>query len=128
MSRIVISPKNIHKPTTYYSHAVQLDDVVYTAGQAPHVFNGDVWPMNDPEGQVKCTFENMQLILNAAELTFEEIVRLNVFVRNREVISHFWKVAHSYLGENLPAVTISVVRGLAGPDYLLEFDAIVSKL
>ena len=51
MSRIVISPENVHKPTTYYSHAVQLDDVVYTAGQAPHVFNGDVWPRMTRKGK-----------------------------------------------------------------------------
>lgn len=128
MSRIMISPDNVHKPTTYYSHAVQLEDVVYTAGQAPHVFNGDVWPKTDPEGQVKCTFENMKLILNASGSKFEEIVRLNVFVLNRDVIPYFWKVAKTYLCENQPAVTISVVRGLAGPDYLLEFDAIISKI
>lgn len=127
MSRIVISPDNVHKPTTYYSHAVQLEDVVYTAGQAPHVFNGDVWPTHDPEGQVRCTFENLKLVLNASDLKFEDIVRLNVFVRNREVIPHFWHVAKTYLGNNQPAVMISVVRGLAGPDYLLECDAIVAR-
>lgn len=127
MNRIEISPENVHKPTTYYSHAVHLDDIVYTAGQAPHVYNGDVWPKSDPEGQVKCTFENMKLVLDASHTKFTDIVRLNVLLRNSNMIPYFWKVAKDYLGENYPAVTIAIVRGLAGPDYLLEFDAIVCK-
>jgi enamine deaminase RidA (YjgF/YER057c/UK114 family) len=125
MHREVITPDTVHKPTTYYSHAVRVNDVIYTAGQAPHTFSGEVWPMTDPEGQVRCAFENMVAVLKASRAEFRDIVRLTVLVRNSQVIPAFWKVARTYLGENTPAVTMAVVKGLAGPEYLLEFDAIV---
>lgn len=127
MNREIISPETVHKPTTYYSHAVRIGDIVYTAGQAPHVFSGEVWPKTDPEGQVRCAFENMVAVLKASNANFGDIVRMNVLVRAAEVIPVFWKVAREYLGNTQPAVTMAVVKGLAGPDYLLEFEAIVSR-
>lgn len=125
MRREVITPDTVHKPTTYYSHAVRVNDVIYTAGQAPHVFSGEVWPMSDAEGQVRCAFENLAAVLKASKVEFKDIVRMTVLVRNTQVIPAFWKVARAYLGENTPAVTVAVVKGLAGTEYLLEVDAIL---
>ena len=127
MKREIISPSTLHKPTTFYSHAIRIDDLIYTSGQAPHVFSGEVWPMSDPEGQARCAFTNMSKVLNASNAQFKDIVRMTVLVRHSDVIPVFWKVAKEYLGDNTPSVTMAVVKGLAGREYLLEFDAILTQ-
>jgi 2-iminobutanoate/2-iminopropanoate deaminase len=122
--RKVISPDTVHKPTTVYSHAVVIGNTVYTAGQAPHTLNGDVWPRSDPTGQVRLVFENLTRVLEASNVGLENIIRLTIFVRSMDVITQVWSIATEYLGDNKPAVTIAIVEGLAGTEYLLELDAV----
>lgn len=127
MPRQILSPDSVHKPTTYYSHAVVLDDVVYLAGQAPHDISGAVWDPADPAGQVRRVFENAQEVLAAAGATFADVVRMTALVRRADVLPILWEVAAEYLGDHRPAITAAVVDGLAGADYLLEIDAIAVK-
>lgn len=126
MPRKILSPPTVHKPTTYYSHAIAFEEVVYLAGQAPHDLTGAVIPPENPEGQVRQVFENMKAVLEAAEADFGQVARMSVLVRRADIFPIFWKVARQYLGEHCPAVTAAVVKGLAGADYLVEIDAIVA--
>jgi 2-iminobutanoate/2-iminopropanoate deaminase len=127
MTRKILRPDTVHKPTTVYSHAMVIGDTIYTAGQAPHNLAGEVWPPSDPEGQVRRVFDNLGLVLEAAGVGFDAIDRMSVFVRTPEVLSHVWAIAPHYLGGNQPAITMAVVDGLAGPEYLLEVDAIAHR-
>lgn len=128
MPRQVLSPDTVHKPTTYYSHAVWVDEVVYLAGQAPHDVTGAVWDPADPAGQVRRVFENMAEVLRAAGAGFEDVVRLTILLRRADLATVVWQVAPDFLGHHRPAVTLAVVDGLAGQDYLLEMDAIAVKV
>ena len=127
MPREILSPETVHKPTTYYSHAIVVDDVVYLAGQAPHDISGAVRSLNDIQGQVQQVFENMANVLDAAGATFADVVHMKILLRSAEVLNTVWQVSDAYFGEQRPAVSIAVVDGLAGKDYLLEFDAIAVK-
>jgi 2-iminobutanoate/2-iminopropanoate deaminase len=127
MSRKVLFPDTVHKPTTYYSHAIVIDNIIYLAGQAPHDFSGVVWPPADPAGQVRRVFENMYEVLKAAGATFDDVVRMSVLVRRADLFPLIWQVAKEYLADHKPAITGVVVSGLAGADYLLEIDAIAVK-
>lgn len=124
MARQVLSPDTVHKPTTYYSHAVVVQNVVYLAGQAPHDATGAVWDPSDPAGQVRRVFENMAEVLKAAQAGFGDVVRLTILVRRADLVEVVWQVAREYLDLHRPAVTIATVDGLAGRDYLLEMDAV----
>lgn len=127
MPRLVLSPDTVHKPTTYYSHGIVIDNVVYLAGQAPHDITGAVWTTADPPGQVRRVFENMSEVLKAAGASFDDVVRMIVLVRRTELFPLIWQVAKDYLGDHKPAITGAVVEGLAGVDYLLEIDTIAVK-
>lgn len=127
MPRKILSPDTVHKPTTYYSHAVVVDDVVYLAGQAPHDLSGDVWDTSDPIGQVRHAFENMGRVLEAAGASFADVVRMSILLRRDDVLNAVWVLSQDYLGDHRPAMTVAVVDGLAHKDYLLEFDAIAVK-
>lgn len=127
MPRQMLSPETVHKPTTYYSHGIVIDNVVYLAGQAPHDVSGAVWPSSDPTGQVRYVFENISEVLKAAGATFNDIVRMTVLVRHPDLFPLVWQMAEDYLGDHKPAITGAVVEGLAGADYLLEIDTIAVK-
>lgn len=124
MARQILSPDTVHKPTTYYSHAVVVHNVVYLAGQAPHDATGAVWDPSDPAGQVRQVFENMAEVLRAAGAGFDDVVRLTILLRRTDLIEIVWQVAGEYLAAFRPAVTVATVDGLAGRDYLLEMDAV----
>lgn len=124
MARQVLSPDTVHKPTTYYSHAVVVENVIYLAGQAPHDATGAVWDPADPAGQVRQVFENMAEVLTAARAGFGDVVRLTILLRRTDLIGVVWQVAGEYLAGLRPAITVAVVDGLAGRDYLLEMDAV----
>jgi len=127
MTREIISPAHIHKPTTYYSHAIVIDDTIYLAGQAPHDTDGSVWPPDDPAGQVRRVYENMLAVLRAAGVGYSEVVRMSVLVRRPDILPLVYNIAAEYLGSHRPAMTTAVVSGLAGADYLLEMDAIAVR-
>jgi 2-iminobutanoate/2-iminopropanoate deaminase len=122
--RRIVSAAGVHQPTTYYSHAAVADGTVYTAGQAPHATDGSVVDPGDPRAQVRQVWDNMQKVLAAAGLTTNDIVRLCVFLRSRELIPVFWEIAGEYLGMTHPAATVAVVPGLADNRYLLEMEAV----
>ncbi len=119
-----ISVPSIHRPTTYYSHAIVVDGWVYTAGQAPHRPDGSVWEPSDPEGQIRQVWENMREVLEAAGSNPENILRLVVLLKDRDLVPLFWKVSSDYLGTCRPATSLAVVKGMADTRYLIEMEAI----
>ena len=127
MARQILTPEKVHKPTTFYSHAAVIHDVVYSAGQAPHDEAGVVWPMSDIPGQVRQALENLKVVLHAGGAEFSDIAKMTLFARTSEVIPIFWEIIKDYLTDNQPAITVSVVSGLAGSQYMLEVEAIAVK-
>jgi 2-iminobutanoate/2-iminopropanoate deaminase len=127
MTAHVVSPDTVHKPTTYYSHAMVTKGMVYTAGQAPHDLHGKVLPPSDSRMQIRQVFENMRAVLTASYSSFDNVVQIRIFLRERDILHEFWQIAREYFHDNHPAVTISVVDGLAGSDYLLEMDVIAVR-
>ena len=127
MKRQVLTPLTVHKPTTYYSHAVVFEDVIYSAGQAPHDIDGVVIPPEDVSGQIRQALENLKAVLSAGGSELSDILRLTLLVRRADVLPVFWQVAEDYFKGNAPAVTAAVVKGLAGTEYLLEVEAIAAR-
>lgn len=124
--RRVISVPTIHRPTTYYSHAIVVDSLVYTAGQAPHLTDGSVIDPADPVGQIRQVWENMSQVLEASGSSTSQILRLVVLLRHKELLDTFWKISQEYLGECCPAISLAVIEGLADSRYLVEMEAIAS--
>jgi len=67
-----------------YSHAVECGEVIYLSGQTPidsatgKLVEGDIFP------QTEQCFKNLFNVLAAAELTPDDVVKVNVFLTNME--------------------------------------------
>lgn len=127
MPRQILSPPTVHKPVTVYSHGVAIENIIYSAGQAPHILSGAVISSGDPQGQVEAAFQNMAEVLKAGGADFSDLVKVNLLAKRSDLIPLFFQALQARAGQTRPAFCAALVDGLAGPDYLLEFEAIAVK-
>ena len=94
--------------------------IVWVAGQGPHDREGN--RPADFEGQARSTFRNLQTALTAAGATFDDVIKMNVFIRdiqqNQDI---FRKVRAEFINrEHPPASTMVEITGLAQKGMLVE--------
>jgi enamine deaminase RidA (YjgF/YER057c/UK114 family) len=76
--------------------------------------------------QMKQTFENLKIALEAAGATLEDLVRTNTYVTDIEAYFKHPDLRMEYLAHAMPTSTTVEVRRLAHPDLLVEIDAIAA--
>jgi enamine deaminase RidA (YjgF/YER057c/UK114 family) len=84
----------------------------------------------DLKAQVARVYENLATCLKSAGVTFDDVVKMNTYVVNLkpEDLAIIREVRSTYLSkEHPPASTLIGVQALAGPDYLIEIEAIAIK-
>lgn len=123
MAKEFISPENVHQARGY-SHAVKVGNTVYVAGQVGCAPDGSVVPGGFTP-QAERAFENLRLVLEAAGATLNDVVKLNTYLKdipaNRRAYND---VRKRYFPEPCPASTLVEIVNLAGPDLLIEVEAI----
>lgn len=75
--------------------------------------------------QTEQVMQNLQTALTACGATFENLVKLNIYmVQGQDLLSGF-QVSQKYFGSltNPPAISVLIVVGLANPAFLVEIDA-----
>jgi reactive intermediate/imine deaminase len=124
MKKDIISTDKAPQAIGTYSQAVKVNNTVYISGQIPlipetmEVLDGSV------EEQIHLVFKNLQAIISAAGGTFDNVVKLNIFLTD---LSHFPtvnQVMAQYFTEPYPARAAVGVKELprAVP---VEMDAIL---
>jgi 2-iminobutanoate/2-iminopropanoate deaminase len=98
--------------------------IVWVAGQGPHDLEGNRPP--DFEGQARSAFRNLQTALTAAGATFDDVVKMNVFIR--DIHQHqdvFRKVRAEFINrDHPPASTMVEITGLAQKGMLVEVEVV----
>ncbi|MEI5103432.1 RidA family protein [Streptomyces sp. PmtG] len=106
------------------SQAVRAGGFVYVSGQAGFDENGTTVPGGFLE-QGRQAFQNVGRVLEAAGLTFADVVKVGVFVRGMaENLPHTITLREEFLAEPYPADTLIEVVSLAQPDWLIEVEVI----
>jgi len=112
-----------------YTHVVASTGgtTIYISGQVAVDAAGATVGAGDLEAQTRQVMENLKVALAAAGATFDDVVKITTYVVGyepsmRAVIAG---VRGSYLsGDNPPASTLVGVQALAGPEWLIEIEAI----
>jgi enamine deaminase RidA (YjgF/YER057c/UK114 family) len=110
-----------------FSQAVRVRQpgaIVWVAGQGPHDLEGNRPP--DFEGQARSAFRNLQTALTAAGATFDDVVKMNVFIldihRHQDI---FRKVRAEFINRDYPpASTMVEITGLAQKGMLVEVEVV----
>jgi len=99
---------------------------IYIGGQDAVNTSGEITGKGDIAAQTEQVMKNLQTALAACEATFENLVKLSIYmVQGQDLYSGF-EVSQKHLGnlKHPPAISVLIVAGLANPDFLVEIDAI----
>ena len=121
------SPAGAHKSFAHYSHVVTAQGaskLVFCAGQVAADPTGKVLPPDDFAAQTKMVMENLRLALAEVGAALKDVVKVTIFICNPHDVPKACAILQEYFGDNPPASTLCVLRGLANPNFLLEIEAI----
>ena len=98
MKKIIFTDK-APAPIGPYSQAVLMGNTLYTSGQiALHPETGEL-VMDDIETETKQVMENMKAVLDAAGMTFENVLKATIFISNMDDFARINSVYGSYFNE-----------------------------
>jgi 2-iminobutanoate/2-iminopropanoate deaminase len=122
-----INPPTVH-PTTGYSHAVRMGDLVFVSGQVAMTPQGDLVGKGDIRAQTEQVFANLRAVLEAAGSGLDRVGKITVLavrLEDRPAIGEIRNRIFAPFGY-VPASTFAVVASLANPDWLVEIEAVAA--
>ena len=100
----IITTDNAPAPIGPYNQAVLLGDLLYTSGQIAINPKTGVLEIDDIESETTLVMENLKAILEAAEMTFENVIKSSIFVSDMHNFSKINEVYGRYFNvETAPA-------------------------
>ena len=118
-----INPHTIHQPFGYYCHGVltvERNRLLVSSGQVGIDSHGTV-PDSCYEQALLC-FQAIKAVLEEAEMTPSNIVRLNAFVTEREDFAAYMKARDRFVATPPPASTVLIVSGFTRPEFKVEVE------
>ncbi len=109
-----------------YSQAVLIDSprrLLFVSGQVPADAAGSV--PKDFDGQCRLAWRNVAAKLAAAGMRLEHLVKVTIFLADREYRAGNTKIRHEVLGEISPALTV-IIADIFDADWLIEIEAIAA--
>ena len=94
-----------------YSQAVLLQNLLFVSGQIPLNNEGSLIE-GDFEKEVKQIFANIKAILNEADMDFENVLMVNVYLKDINLFSELNRIYSSYFAPPYPARAVVEVSGL----------------
>lgn len=120
-----INSKNIAPAIGPYSHAVQVNNMVYTSGMIPLTKEG-VLVSEDIKEQTEQVMDNIKNVLAEVDLTLDDIVKTTIFIKNMEDFPKINDVYSTYFLGKLPARSCVEVSRLP-KDVQVEIEVIASN-
>lgn len=116
-----VSPRNAAASSnTFSSPGVLADGYLYVSGQGPHRPDGSLPP--DPPAQIRQALDNVKAVVEAAGLTLDHIVYLQVYLEDVRTSSQVDKVFAEYFPNSAPARAVLGVARV--PESPLEITAV----
>ena len=107
MPKQTVKPQGLPNPPSY-SHVVKAGNTVYIAGQIAQDAQGQLVGAGDIEVQAVRVFDNLKLALASVNATFDDVVKITVFVTDARFREKVGEVRARYLKEPFPASTSAV--------------------
>jgi 2-iminobutanoate/2-iminopropanoate deaminase len=98
MKKIIFTEK-APAPIGPYNQAVLVDNTLYTSGQIALNPATMELVLDDIETETKQVMENMKAVLEAANMTFEHVVKATIFIMNMGDFARINSVYGSYFDE-----------------------------
>ena len=123
-----LKPDGLSTPRGY-THVViaHPGKMVFISGQVANNAQGQLVGKDDLKAQAVQVFENLKTALAAAGARFDDVVKINWYVKayKPEYLGTLREVRNQYVNQSAPpASTLVGVASLFQDDYLLEVDAV----
>jgi reactive intermediate/imine deaminase len=124
--RRYLSPDTMPPPFGYSQVVdVPASRILYLAGQVPLDRNGELVGAGDFEAQTRQVFDNVTAGLQAAGISWNEVVKLSYFVVDIGNASEMRAIRDEYINTDTPpASTLVEVSRLFRDDVLIEIEAV----
>ena len=112
------------EPISHYTDGVEANGFLYISGMLPVNAKGQLVGDGDVVRQSEQVLDNVSAVLRSAGASFDDVVRVGVYVRDmadRELIN---AVRRRYFGDARPASALVEVSALAHPGALVEIEAV----
>jgi enamine deaminase RidA (YjgF/YER057c/UK114 family) len=109
-----------------FSQAVQVSGehrVLFCSGQTAIGPDGGPPATQDMAEQVKLALASLTTVLEAAEMSIADVVKLTVYTTDVDALLADYGTATEVLAPNLPAMTLIGVARLAFPELKVEIEA-----
>jgi len=110
-----------------YSHVVTVTGtgkLVFIAGQLARDIDGNCVGKGDMRAQMEQTFLNLTRCLEAAGATWADVVKTNTYVTDFDAFFECSDIRMRHFGVATPTSTTVGVTRLAGPDFMVEIEAV----
>ena len=126
MRKEVVTPPELAEPSGF-NHGLVVDGgrTLYLAGQDATGPDGDIVAPGDLVGQFEQVMENLATVVEEAGGSSEDIVKLNLFVADREAYrAHLAEVGGIFAEyvDEYPAMALFEVSGFFKEDALVEME------
>jgi 2-iminobutanoate/2-iminopropanoate deaminase len=111
MSKKIITSENAPAPIGPYSHAVEINGMLFVSGQVgKHPVSGELI-LSDIPSETHQVMENIKGILNTSGYGFEHIVKTTIFLSDMNNFAAVNEVYGSYFNSDFPArETVQVAK------------------
>ena len=108
-----------------YSQAIESDNIIYLSGQIP-LDPQSMELVGGKEQQIKQVFMNLRAVCEEAGSTLNNIVKLNVYLKDLEIFSSVNEIMKDFFDEPYPARAVVQVAKLP-LDAQIEVEGIIIK-
>jgi 2-iminobutanoate/2-iminopropanoate deaminase len=122
-----ITSSKLRQPSGHFSQGIVAEArgrLVFISGMTGRRADGSIAGIGDVEAQTRQVCENLKAAVEEAGGTLDDVVRVDVYVRNMEHFDLIHKVRREYFKAPAPASTMVEVCKMTSPDYLIEINAI----
>lgn len=126
-----INPTSMKQPNKAYSNGILVDldnaQILFVTGQLAQDDQGNVVAPFDYEEQTKFIFGQLGKILNASEMSFDDVVKAQIFVKDIHNSSKISAIRDEYFKNSKPASTMVEVGGFVKDGCCVEIEIIAVK-
>lgn len=125
MNHQPVATPSVH-PTTGYSHATRVGNLLFIAGQIARDRDGRTVGEGDIAAQAEQVLANIKAIVEDAGCSMDDIVKLTTYTVDLKYRPAIAEARRRYFKEYFPPNTFLVISSLAEPVYLLEIEAVAA--
>lgn len=129
MKKELINPPTLIPPRGF-NHAIAVEGgrLIFLAGQDASDSTGKIAAPGDLVAQFEQVMKNLNTVMEAAGGSPEDIVKLNIFVRNRDEYlakrKELGEIFRSYFGHNYPTMALFEVSAFYNDGAVLEMEGL----